>query len=132
MTTRVERLKKLLDRAGAAEGAARDCAMPASSPRRPRPKQEAADMVERFDADDSLSALFPEVYHRRIGSALAREDANRKLATRRGGEGRHRDRAHQHGRAHLSRGAARPTSASAATRSGWRSSASALQAAGGK
>ena len=28
-----------------------------------------------------MSALFPEVYHRRIGSALSREDANRKLAT---------------------------------------------------
>ena len=37
-------------------------------------------MVDRFNADDSLSALFPDIYHRRIGSALAREEANRGLA----------------------------------------------------
>ena len=44
-------------------------------------KQEAADIVDRFNAEDSMSALFPEVYHRRIGSALTREDTNRKLAS---------------------------------------------------
>ena len=43
-------------------------------------KNEAADLVDRFNSDDSMSALFPEVYHRRIGSALSREDTNRKLA----------------------------------------------------
>lgn len=43
-------------------------------------KEEAAEIVDRFNADDSLSALFPEVYHRRIGSALSREEANTKLA----------------------------------------------------
>jgi hypothetical protein len=43
-------------------------------------KEDASDLVDRFNADDSLSGLFPEVYHRRIGSALAREEANRELA----------------------------------------------------
>lgn len=42
--------------------------------------KEAAEIVDRFNAEDSLSALFPEVYHRRIGSALSREDANNKAA----------------------------------------------------
>ena len=42
-------------------------AAPASWPRRPRPKSEAAELAERFDAEDSLSSLFPEIYHRRIG-----------------------------------------------------------------
>ena len=44
-------------------------------------KQEAAEIVDRFNAEDSLSALFPEVYHRRIGSALSREEAGKKLAS---------------------------------------------------
>ena len=44
-------------------------------------KNEAAEIVDRFNAEDSMSALFPEVYHRRIGSALSREEANMKLAT---------------------------------------------------
>jgi hypothetical protein len=44
-------------------------------------KNEAAEIVERFDAEDSLSALFPEIYHYRIGKALSREDMNRRAAT---------------------------------------------------
>lgn len=79
MTTRVERLKKLLTlqeqlkamhelrHAGFVAGAV-------------AAKNEAEELVERFNSDDPMSALFPEVYHRRIGSALSREDANRKLA----------------------------------------------------
>ena len=43
-------------------------------------KKEAAELVDRFNADESMSGLFPEVYHRRIGSALSREEANRTLA----------------------------------------------------
>lgn len=43
-------------------------------------RKEAAEIAERFNAADSLSALFPEVYHRRIGKALSREEANVKLA----------------------------------------------------
>jgi hypothetical protein len=43
-------------------------------------KKEATEIVDRFNSEDSLSALFPEVYHRRIGSALSREETNTKLA----------------------------------------------------
>lgn len=79
MTDRVKRLKKLLTlqeqlkamhelrHAGFVAGAV-------------AAKTEAAEIVERFNAEDSLSALFPEVYHRSIGSALSREEANMKLA----------------------------------------------------
>lgn len=44
-------------------------------------KKDAAEIVDRFNADDSLSGLFPEVYHRSIGSALSREETNTRLAT---------------------------------------------------
>ena len=43
-------------------------------------KQEAADLVDSFNGNAALSALFPEIYHRRIGAALVREDANRGMA----------------------------------------------------
>ena len=80
MTTRVQRLKKLLTLQEQIKALhelrhAGFVAEAASA------KKEAADLVDRFNSDDSLSALFPEVYHRRIGSALSREDANKKLAT---------------------------------------------------
>ena len=80
MTDRVKRLKKLLTlqeqlkamhelrHAGFVAGAV-------------AAKKDAAEIVDRFNAEDSLSALFPEVYHRSIGSALSREEANMKLAT---------------------------------------------------
>lgn len=79
MTDRVKRLKKLLTlqeqlkamhelrHAGFVAGAV-------------AAKKDAAEIVERFNAEDSLSALFPEVYHRGIGSALSREETNMKLA----------------------------------------------------
>ena len=41
-----------------------------------RAAEEAADLVARFDATDSLSGLFPELYHNRIGKALQREQAS--------------------------------------------------------
>jgi hypothetical protein len=43
-------------------------------------KKDAEELVERFNAADSLSGLFPDVYHRGIGSALSREDRNRQAA----------------------------------------------------
>lgn len=43
-------------------------------------RKEAAEIVDRFNADDSLSSLFPEVYHNRIGQALSREDMNNRAA----------------------------------------------------
>jgi hypothetical protein len=84
MTTRLVRLKKLLAvqeqlkalhevrRAGyVAEAAAA--------------KQEAIDLVAHFNASETMSALFPDVYHRRVGAALAREDAKRSMAEKESG-----------------------------------------------
>ncbi|MBN9237164.1 MULTISPECIES: hypothetical protein [Phyllobacteriaceae] len=39
-------------------------------------EQEAAELAQRFDAPDSLSTLFPEIYQQRIAGALARRDQN--------------------------------------------------------
>ena len=112
MTTRQERLKKLVERAGAAEGAARDAPRRLSWPRRRPPRARPPNCVERFDAAGSLSALFPDVYHRRIGQALDRERrATGSWRAARGRPRRHGDRAHQHGRARLSRGQRGRTSA---------------------
>lgn len=75
MATRAARLAKLLEvqeqlkalhetrRAGflAAAAAAED---------------EARRLAVRFDEADSLSGLFPELYHRRIANALAERDRN--------------------------------------------------------
>ncbi|WP_353644812.1 hypothetical protein [Mesorhizobium sp. WSM2239] len=41
---------------------------------------EAAELAARFDAQESMSVLFPEVYNRRIGQALARQEQNLLLA----------------------------------------------------
>ena len=43
-------------------------------------EQEAADLARRFDAEDSLSGLFPEIYNRRIGNALASQENNIAMA----------------------------------------------------
>lgn len=79
MTTRVQRLKKLLvlqeqlkamhelRHAGFVAGAV-------------AAKADADELVDRFNAEDSLSGLFPDVYHRGIGKALSREQQNRRLA----------------------------------------------------
>jgi len=84
MATRRERLRKLVEvqaqlkalhetrRAGfLAEAAAADA--------------EAKAVAERFDAADSLAALFPELYHNRIAGALARRDAGLEAARREAG-----------------------------------------------
>jgi hypothetical protein len=42
--------------------------------------KEAAELADRFDAEGSLSAMFPEIYHGRIGKALARRQENTALA----------------------------------------------------
>ncbi len=80
MTDRVQRLKKLLvlQEQLKAMHEMRHAGFVAEAV---AAKQEAAEIVDRFNAEDSLSALFPEVYHRKIGSALTREDTNRKLAS---------------------------------------------------
>ena len=42
--------------------------------------QEAAELAACFDARESMSVLFPEVYNRRIGQALACQEQNLLLA----------------------------------------------------
>ena len=39
-------------------------------------EQQAADLIGRFDAEDSLADRFPELYHRHIGNALERKGQN--------------------------------------------------------
>ncbi len=79
MTARVDRLKKLLavQEQLKALHETRHAGFVAQAA---GAKQEAADLVDRFNADDSLANFFPDVYHRRIGAALLREQANRTLA----------------------------------------------------
>jgi hypothetical protein len=43
---------------------------------------EAAEIAQRFDDESSLSALFPEIYNRRVAGALARAETSRVLAER--------------------------------------------------
>ncbi|KQU98794.1 hypothetical protein ASD99_19885 [Mesorhizobium sp. Root695] len=37
---------------------------------------EARDLVGHFDQNNSLSGLFPDLYHRRIAQAVVRQEAN--------------------------------------------------------
>lgn len=41
---------------------------------------EAAELAGRFDMEGSMSALFPEIYHDRIGRALAQQQASERMA----------------------------------------------------
>ncbi|PZV33567.1 hypothetical protein [Mesorhizobium kowhaii] len=41
---------------------------------------EARDLVGHFDQADSLSGLFPDLYHRRIASAVGRQEASLESA----------------------------------------------------
>ncbi|PWJ83706.1 hypothetical protein C7441_10898 [Pseudaminobacter salicylatoxidans] len=43
-------------------------------------ENEAVELVNRFDAKGSLSGMFPDVYHRRIGKAVARRQEQEELA----------------------------------------------------
>ena len=80
MTNRVKRLKKLLTLQEQLK-AMHELRQAGFVAEALAAKKEAAEIVDRFNAEDSMSALFPEVYHRRIGSALSREEANMKLAS---------------------------------------------------
>lgn len=44
-------------------------------------EKDAAEIAARLDDPSSLSSLFPDVYHRRIGQAIAHRDANAGKAT---------------------------------------------------
>jgi hypothetical protein len=79
MTTRLQRLKKLLTLQEQLK-ALHELRHAGFIVEAAAAKKEAAEIVDRFNAEDSMSALFPEVYHRRIGSALSREETNLKLA----------------------------------------------------
>jgi len=43
-------------------------------------EREAAEIAEQLQNPAGLSALFPDLYHKRIGRALARCDSNREKA----------------------------------------------------
>ncbi|MEP9372672.1 hypothetical protein [Mesorhizobium sp. KR1-2] len=43
-------------------------------------ENEAAELAGRFDAEDSLSSIFPEIYHQRIDKARARQVEQQQLA----------------------------------------------------
>lgn len=79
MTTRLERLKKLLavQEQLKALHETRHAGFVANAE---QAKADAREIAERFDAPDSLSVMFPEIYHRKISEAAAREAANRDLA----------------------------------------------------
>lgn len=79
MTSRVTRLKKLLavqEQLKALHETRHAGFVAAAAAAR----QDADDLVGRFNADDSLSGLFPAVYHRHIDSARSREAKNLALA----------------------------------------------------
>lgn len=46
---------------------------------------EARELVEHFDADQSLASLFPDLYHRRIANALVRQEASLESARQEAG-----------------------------------------------
>lgn len=46
---------------------------------------EASALVERFDAPDSLSGLFPDLYHRRIANAVGRQESSLESARQEAG-----------------------------------------------
>lgn len=79
MGTRLERLKKLLavqEQLKALHETRHAGFLAAAA----AAKAEAAELATRFDSDGSLAAVFPEVYHRRIAEALARERTSLELA----------------------------------------------------
>lgn len=43
-------------------------------------RDEAVEIAARFDAEDSMAGLFPEVYHRRVQAAVTREQHNLEMA----------------------------------------------------
>lgn len=43
-------------------------------------EREAAELADRFDEPGSMSVLFPELYHQRIGRAVARRDTSTEKA----------------------------------------------------
>lgn len=84
MTTRKDRLKKLVkvqEQLKALHETRRAGFLAAAS----TAGQETADLMQRFDAEGSLSVLFPELYHRRIAEAADRQTQNLESAQREAG-----------------------------------------------
>lgn len=48
-------------------------------------ENEAAALIAHFDSAGSLSSLFPDLYHRRIANAVARQEQNLEAARREAG-----------------------------------------------
>lgn len=79
MSTRKERLKKLVqvqEQMKALHETRHAGFLAAAS----TAEAEARDLVGHFDKADSLSGLFPELYHRRISHAVLRQDVNLESA----------------------------------------------------
>ncbi|AZV20311.1 MAG: hypothetical protein E5Y74_30310 [Mesorhizobium sp.] len=75
MSTRKDRLKKLVkvqEQLKALHETRHATFLAAAS----AAEAEARELVGHFDQDDSLSALFPDLYHRRIAQAVVRQEAN--------------------------------------------------------
>jgi hypothetical protein len=79
MSTRQERLKKLVrvqEQLKALHETRRAAFLAAAA----AAESEAKALVEHFDAPDSLSGLFPDLYHRRIANAATRQDTSLESA----------------------------------------------------
>ncbi|MER8413161.1 hypothetical protein [Mesorhizobium sp. M0618] len=75
MSTRKDRLKKLVkvqEQLKALHETRHATFLAAAS----TAEAEAKELVGHFDQADSLSALFPDLYHRRIAQAVVRQEAN--------------------------------------------------------
>ncbi|MCQ8870732.1 hypothetical protein NP945_02740 [Mesorhizobium sp. LMG17149] len=75
MSTRKDRLKKLVkvqEQLKALHETRHATFLAAAS----AAEAEAKELVGHFDQADTLSALFPDLYHRRIAQAVVRQEAN--------------------------------------------------------
>lgn len=79
MTTRKDRLRKLAE-VQEQLTAVHEMRLAGYRARAAQAEEEARTLRERFDTEGSMSALFPEVYHRRIERALQRAARNDGLA----------------------------------------------------
>jgi hypothetical protein len=79
MTTRKDRLKKLVvvqEQLKALHETRHATFLSAAT----AAEAEARQLVEHFDAADSLAGLFPDLYHRRIANAVACQEASLESA----------------------------------------------------
>jgi hypothetical protein len=84
MSTRKDRLKKLVkvqEQLKALHETRRATFLSAAA----AAETEATELVEHFDAAGSLAGLFPDLYHRRIANAVARQEASLESARQEAG-----------------------------------------------